>query len=202
MVQNLQPKPRVNDGSGARLREDAVTALRWATIHQLQAAEDAKRRRRAAVELDYPHVKSRAPDGEIAALIHAAQNDSSIEVRKQATFTLMYRYRRSQDHRKHIRAERMLELTLVHLQDKNAEIRRAGAFAAKAMGSDAAPATLTLIELLDDPEYRVRFRAIQALGAIGMHAKQAEHELEKLLDDDDERIRKAARDALKMIKRL
>lgn len=88
--------------------------------------------------------------------------------------------------------ERAIEPLILNLRDGNKWVRRETSGALSKMGE---PATVPLIQLLEDPDWKVRGAAAWALGRIG--SKEAVEPLIKsLLEDENGFVRSGAANAL------
>lgn len=87
---------------------------------------------------------------------------------------------------------RAIDALIKNLRDGNKWVRRETSGALSKMGD---PATTPLIELLEDPEWRVRGAAAWALGRIG-NKRAVEPLIKSLLEDESGFVRSGAANAL------
>lgn len=174
---------RALDSSNSSLRQQAVDQLSEIVLTALPQLEAALSDGASSVRRNAAHTLVRVEKLMTSAVAHA-MNDPDASVRREAVAALP------------THEERTLEPLTVALDDAHAETRQHAARALGAMGSLAAPAVPSLIELLGNSNSACRSEAAIALGRIGSAAIAACPSLTRALLEDSRTVRAAAAKAL------
>lgn len=166
----------------------AVTALSAIGVSAIPALVKALRsdnhvvRRRAAEAFLGMYEKKTA----LGALVKAATEDEDREVRRLATFALVFPYGSDTD-------ETGVVPALIRIvKDKDPKVRAAGVRALAGLGPKDFPLQ-PFADIFSDPDASVRLAAVRAFSSLPLN-KEITSALEPLLNDSDDQVRAAAKD--------
>lgn len=171
------------DSNDASLREQAVDQLSEIVLSALPELKTALSDGEASVRRNAAHTLGRIERLMSAAVAHAI-NDPDSRVRREAVAAMP------------AHEERTLGPLAAALEDSHAETRQHAARALGAMGSLAAPAVPSLVDLLGNENSTCRSEAALALGRIGSAAITACPALTQALLEDSRSVRSSAALAL------
>jgi HEAT repeat protein len=171
------------DSSNSSLRLQAVDQISEIVLTALPQLELALSDGDATVRRNAAQTLVRIEKLMTPAVAHA-MNDPDVSVRREAVAALP------------VHEERTLEPLIAALADSHAETRQHAARALGALGSLAAPAVPSLIELLAGESSACRSEAAIALGRIGSVAIASCPALTRVLVEDSRTVRAAAAQAL------